>query len=257
MTIATHSSFIYGHTVDETNFYLNFNEGGGELRAEIAIGSYTLTRFVNEVALALNEVGTQEYTVSVDRNTLLITISAVDPFDLLITSGSNSAQSAFALMGFTGADLTGLNSYTGNLPSGSEYIVQFPLQRFIDFPHKKRTINTSINKSGTGVIEVVSYGRVRYMECNIKYITNIINQGLIRNNPTGVNDYLLFIDYITQKKPLEFNYDFEDKSIYIECLLESTSDSQNGTDYTIKELYSEGLAYYFESGKLEFSELIE
>lgn len=257
MTIATISAFNYGHTIDISNQYLSFDEGSGELIAEIEVGSYTLNQFINQIALAMNEIGSQVYTVSVDRVTNLITISSTGNFDLLVSTGSTASQSAYGLIGFTGSDLTGLNSYTGDTASGDQYILQFPIQKFIDFNHRKKTINSKINKSGTGVLEVVSYGRVKYMKGNIMYITDIVNQGLIRNNASGVQDFLDFIDYATEKKPIEFIYDIDNPTNFVQCVLESTPDSREGTDYTLKEMYSQGLAYYFESGDLEFSELIE
>jgi hypothetical protein len=97
MTIETRSKFYYGHTVNEANLYINFDDGSGEVTAQLRAGSYSLTDYVTEVARAMNEVGGQEYTVTVDRSTRLITISASANFSILFLSGTNSSQSAIDL----------------------------------------------------------------------------------------------------------------------------------------------------------------
>ena len=53
--ITTHSAFIYGHTVNNTNFYFGINEGSGEILVELNVGAYTLTSFATELTRALNE----------------------------------------------------------------------------------------------------------------------------------------------------------------------------------------------------------
>ena len=113
MSLATHSKFYYGFEIDETNQYLDFNEGSGELSAELEIGLYSFTDYCAELARALNAAGGSTYTVTGNRTTRKITIAATGTFSLLVSSGSHEGTSAFATAGFTGADRSGSASYEG------------------------------------------------------------------------------------------------------------------------------------------------
>lgn len=258
MTIKTHSAFTYGHTITENNQWIDFSENGiDQLSAQIEIGTYTLGEFADAVSTALNStlLISQEYTVTLDRSTRMLTISAGSNFDLLITSGDKAAISAYTLMGFTGADLTGANSYTANNVTGSIYYPQFKLQSFVDFNDNISKAESSVKQSASGEVEVVSYGEVKIMECNITFITDIVPQGVILENPTGVSDLRNFLIYATTKAKLEFIPDSENLNVFTKCILEKTREGQDGTAFKLKELYSRGLAEYFETGVISFREI--
>ena len=90
MSIKTFSAFTYGHTVTEDNQFINFSENGvDELSAVIDVGAYTLADFANKVAQAMNEIGTLNYTCTVDRETLKLTISA-DELSVIAEKISNA-----------------------------------------------------------------------------------------------------------------------------------------------------------------------
>ena len=254
MSIETYSAFTYGHTITEDNSDISFNEGSGEIVGSLDIGGYTLEQYAIELNRVLNENGTLEYTVTVDRSTRKITISSTGAFDLLISSGSSINTSTFGLAGFTGADLTGLLTYEGDSASGSIYEPQFLLQSFIDFQDQVKSASPSVNQSASGIVEVVKYGNINLMSCNITYATNILNQGVIINNATGVDDLRSFMEYAITKAPMEFIPD-KDGLTYTNCLLESTAQSREGVDFTLRELYGRGLAGYFETGNISFREL--
>jgi len=55
--------FYYSESVDVNNFYLNFDEGGGELTATIETGSYTFTELAEAVEAALNSASVNAYSV--------------------------------------------------------------------------------------------------------------------------------------------------------------------------------------------------
>lgn len=260
MTIKTESGFTYGHTITDDNKHLNFNEGSGELLAELEVGSYTLDAFKDEIAKAMNNAtgGVGVYETTIDRSTRKITITADIAFDLLIASGTLLGSDVFALAGFTGADLTSLLTYEGNNASGSFFEPQFLLQKFVDFPDNVKTTQASVNESASGKVEVVSYGKVQFMMCNIAFQTNI-SQGVgsyIKNDPAGHTNLRSFLSYATTKAPIEFIYDIDTPIIFEDCLLESTKESKDGVDYKVKELYSKGFAEYFESGLLTFRQLV-
>jgi hypothetical protein len=247
------SKFYYSFQVDATNQYLSFDEGSGEVVATIRRGKYAPTQGLLEVASQMNNVGGLTYTVSMNRATRKVTISSTSNFTLKVNSGSTFASSIFALLGFTGADRTGASSYTGNLQIAKEYAVQFKVQDYIAPEHYKKSVDTTIKKAADGTVEVVTFGLERYIQLNIKYVTNKASDGqVIRYNANGVEDLVEFLDWLITKAPCEFIPDEDDPASYFTVLLDKTPDGQTGTDYILKELYAQNLAGYFESGRLIF-----
>ena len=252
MIINTFSSFYYGQVVDSSSFIIPFDEGFGEINAEVAIGNYSLSTLGNAIAAAMNEFGENEYTVSVDRLTRRYTIESSAPFDLLFGSSLNSEISIAPITGFELTDLTGEDNYTGQLPSGSVYVPQFKLQSFTDFQLFKRSNSPTVRNSASGRVEVVKYADSNFMKCDITLITDILGQGVIRNNANGVQDAIDFMNFATSKRKMEFNYNFEDPSVFERCILESTQESNDGVDFELRPLYSRGLTGYYELPSLVF-----
>lgn len=252
MSLTTFSGFIYGHDISEDNQFIDFNEDGStEIGAQIRIGSYTLADFVDAVSNAMNDAGDNTYTVTVDRSSGLITITGSDLFNIMVSSGSHFAISAFSLMGFS-SNRSGSNVYTADFKSGFLYEPQFKLQKYVDFEDIIESVDSSVNTSASGVVEVVSFGQSQFMECNINYVTNIVGQGVIKNNSNGVSDLRAFMNYAIQKKPMEFIPDLSGPTVYISCILEKTQKSSKGVGFQLYELYARGLANYFETGTLTF-----
>jgi hypothetical protein len=252
MSLTTFSGFTYGHDISEDNDFIDFSEDGiVEIGAQIKIGSYTLQTFIDAVSNAMNEAGDNTYTVTVDRATRLITIVGSAVFNLNALSGTHSEISAFALMGFT-TNRSGLSSYTADQASGFLYEPQYKLQKYVDFNDNVESVDSSVNTSASGVVEVVSFGQNQFMECNITYVTDIVGQGVIKNNASGVADLRAFMNYAIQKKPMEFMPDLLTPGVYFSCILEKTQKSSKGVGFQLYELYSKGLANYFETGTLTF-----
>lgn len=259
MAIETRSAFYFGHNVTASNNRISFDEGSGELNATIEIGAVTLTTFASRVAAAMTSAGTQTYSASVDRSTREITISASSNFSLLVSSGSTTGTSAYSLIGFTGADRSGSNSYTGNNGSGQQYRPQFWLMDYVPKENLSRRIDTARNQSSSGKVEVISFGRIEFVKMNITYITNIsqgANSDVIETNLTGVADANTFMRYITEIRPIEFMPDRDAPNTKSDLLLEKTPSSGQGTDYELKELLGRGLAGYYETGELEFRVIV-
>lgn len=252
MSLNTFSGFTYGHDISEDNQFIDFNEDGStEIAAQIKIGSYTLQAFIDAVSNAMNEASENTYTVTLDRSTRLITITGSVPFNLTVISGSHFEISAFILMGFT-TNRSGSNTYTGNQPSGFFYEPQYKLQKYVDFDDIIESVDSSVNTSASGIVEVVSFGQNQFMECNITYVTNIVGQGVIKNNPSGISNLRAFMNYAIQKKPMEFIPDLLTPGVYVPCILEKTQKNSKGVGFQLYELYSKGLANYFETGTLTF-----
>jgi len=257
--IYTNSAWYYGITITGENNILSYSEDGGpELLAFIQTGSYTLTNLAAEVARAMNAVADDnEYSVSIDRATRVYTIEATNMtpvnFDLKVTSGTSGA-SIFGTIGFVGADRTEATQYEGTGQVGSSYVAQFRLQDFVNFQDNQKAQESSVLTSATGEVEVIKFGNVQIMECNLLFITDIQQDigSYIRSNPTGVDDARDFLLYATTKGPMEFIPDVIDPDTFTKCILESTPENQNGTAFKLKEEYSRGLPGYYQSGKLSF-----
>lgn len=252
--IQTDSIFYWIDSVNETNFFFDFNEGLGELSAEIGSGSYTPSDLAAQVESALNEIGTLGYSVSFDRVARKYTISASAPFDLLISTGTHVGSDVFALLGFSGGDLTGSSSYTSQVAVGYTYQPQFKLQDYVDPEDLQRSINPSVNKSANGLVEVVRFGIEKFFEFNIRFCTDI-DQGIggpIRTNLNGVADVRRFMRFCTTKSELEFMPNILDRNDFYKILLESTEEDSKGTGYRLRELYTSNLPGYYDTGKLVF-----
>ena len=258
MTIQTIPRFYYIDPISGDNNLLNFREPNQppalELTAQLLVGSRTMTDLMTETARALNDTGANTYTVTFDRSTRLVTISADDTFELLVSSGSNIGVSPFSLLGFTGADRTGASSYTGDTPIGSAYEPQFIPQSFLSFDDNIEGIQASINESAAGIIEVVTFGNRRFMEMNITYITSEpkLKANPIENRTTGLQDARDFMEFLIGKSELEFMIDRSDVNTFDKVLLDRTASSNQGTSYKLTELVNRGLNDHYETGVLRF-----
>jgi hypothetical protein len=252
MSLATFSTFYYGFTVTDENKYISFAEGGPELIGEIEVGDWTASELQIKIKTALDIAGANVYTVSFDRATRLFTISTTVNFSLLVASGTSGA-SIFGLIGFTGADRLMAGTYTGNAAAGDIYNPQFIIQDHISSDNFQKLVNPSINKTASGRVEVIRFGTEKFIQCNFKFITNEAQDGkVIKNNPTGVEDLQRFMQFLIQKKPVEFMKDSAVRSNFQKVLLESFPNASDGTGYQLRELYDRGLPNYFETGIFTF-----
>jgi len=254
MAINSFSIFYFGLKIEggtSANNLLNFLEPGEaniELTAEINPSTYTFSEITAAVKVAMDAVGALDYTITVDRDTRLITISSTDTFELLIGTGSQVGTSPFQLLGFTGSsDLTGASTYTGDSPAGDVYEPQFKLQDFDDKENLKMREQPAVNISASGQVEVISYGLVPFYQMSINFITNIVQDGkVIKNNPTGVEDARRFFESITERGAFEFMPDIGDRATFDKVVLESLAGSSTGTGYRLRELTGRNLPGYFE-----------
>lgn len=238
--INTYSSFTYGHTIDNTNFYFGIDEGSGEILVELNSGSYTLEDFATELGRALNEYTTiiNNYDITVDRATRKITISADNIFSILTTSSGQLATSTFLLAGFSGSDKTGATSYEGDNSSGSIYNVQYKLQGYTNFENQQGKQSSILNTPADGAfVEVISYGSEKIMDCEIKFATDyeLDKTSQVRENLNGVSDLRDFMLYITNKAPIEFIPNENLPNTFTKCILDRTPEDGKGTKFKLKE----------------------
>ncbi|WP_417447242.1 hypothetical protein [Kangiella sp.] len=259
MALKSFSKFYYGHRVTDENCYIDFDEGNGPLVATLNPGSYTLTEFVNEIARAMGNAGLQDYSASLDRKTRQVTISATDNFTLLFNSGSNKSYGAIGLIGFTSDnDLTGANSYQSPNGSGGEFKPQMWLQKYTPFENFQESIGATKSTSSSGVVEIVTFGEIRKMECVISHATNKPIGFLAQweQDLSGVENFRSFLhDACVKGGRLEFMPDRDDEDNFYKCILESSPGYKEGTGFKLTELFSQKLPDFFKFGPLVFREV--
>lgn len=250
--IDTKSKFYFGYEVTSTpiNFYANFKEGAGpELTAILKRGYYSLTNFAIELERALNAAGGQVYSVSVNRTTRVLTISAVGSFTILAATGGNNGADIWPIAGFT-TDQTG-TALSSNVASGYEYVPQFRLQEYVKPGQRQETIDAVINETGSGRIEVVTFGIKKLIEMDIKFISNLdCGSGAIEYNATGYDDAQFFMENVVKRGSLEFMPDRDDASLFYEVSIESTDADSKGLKFKLTE--ETQVQGYYKTGKLVF-----
>jgi len=254
MALSSRSKFYYGWKITSANRYLDFNDGTNTLTAILDVGYYSANELKTEITSKMNNLSAVDFTVSFNRATRAFTISAATNFSLLFSTGTYNGFSVASLIGFAATNRTGNNTYTSTLTSGSVWSPQFILQSYKPTSNNRKAIEGVVNKSASGVVEVVKYGNERFMECESLFITNVKqNAGsIVESDSNGVEDYISFIEYATDKGTIEFMPDSTDVESFQVLTLESTEQSTDGLNYELIELYDRGLAEYYRSGKLKF-----
>lgn len=258
MALKTKSSFFYGFQITENNRYLDFSEGLTIYSVSIPVGSYTFTSVLVSLVNAMNAVSANNYVASYDRNYSSLSISGSTVFSVLGTSGVRSSQSILSTLGMSTADQIGLTSLNSVSQAGRVYNPQFTLQDHIAPENNKKSLTATVSKSASGdKVSVQSFGEERFLECNIKYITEI-SQGecaKLSDDPNALANVRSFMDHCISKQYVEFMPDIDNKDSFDTFILESTPESQDGTAYRLKELYGQGLPFYFETGVLRFKKV--
>lgn len=257
MALDTKCKFYYGIEIETDNNVLDFNEGSGELSITIPVGIYSPQEIALKLSALLTDAGTQVYSCTFNRSTRKITIASTSNFSILISSGTHSVTTLYETLGYTGgSDLTGASSYLAPGQIGYEFIPQFYLLDYIPLEHNIKSIQASINETGSGKVEVVRYGTKRFMECSIELITNKPFKGsdFWTSSTTGLDDALSFMNYATQKSKVEFMPNKDAVNTYYTLILESTEADQTGIGFKLLEQLEYGSGYY-RTGKLVFREI--
>jgi len=252
MSLTTFSKFYFGHTVTNLNGSIDFDEGAGELQATLNPGDYSLEEYVSEIKRAMDDVGGQAYSVSLDRTTRFITIAATSNFTLRALTGTRIGTGAWSMMGFTTvANFTGTNTYTGTLGSGSEYLAQSLLVDHVDAEDFVEKTDATVNESASGRVQVVTFGTTSFIQFTMRFATNkVINpcQTSIETQTNGVANLRTFMNYIVTKAKFEFIPNRAVATSFYKVILESTEKSRQGTAFQLEEL--KDAPGYFSSGKL-------
>jgi len=253
--IDTWSVFNFGFKIDAQPFngFINLDEGSGPITVELPVGSFTLSSLVVVLRNALNTQGSLNYDVVFDRTTHRFTISADQPFDLLLNSGQNSFLTALRLYGFSSdQDLLGQTSYMSNASVGERYYPQFKLQDFVAPENLQQRNQSSKNVASDGTtIEVVNFGLAKFIELNLRYIhsvSGIADGFFIRKNPRGLEDAQRFLQFITELNEFEFVPDVDRPGFLYRVIVESMPEFRDGTGYRLRELFAQNLRDVFETG---------
>lgn len=255
MALNTYSAFYYGHTVTNTNNYIDFNEGAGQITAIMQQGSYSLTDYATEISRAMNAVSAIDYSTAINRSTGVITITAASgTFKLLGSTGTHAGIGFFTTAGFNLVDTGFSISHAGNNRSGLYWFPQMRGQDYVSFEDQQSAIDGSVKKSASGNVEAVKFGNEKIMDINFRFNTDIPQQGAcwIRSDLNGVENLRNFLIYATTKADLELMLDKDKPDEFLKVILESTPESKDGLAFKLKEQYSVGLPGYFDTGILKF-----
>lgn len=99
------------YVFNSNNNVITFDEGGGDLTATITAGNYTKTELETEIKTRMDAAGGDTYTVSINTNTYLLTISSTGTFELDFRTSTNAA-SAYDQLGFDDANYATAGSHT-------------------------------------------------------------------------------------------------------------------------------------------------
>ena len=254
MAIGTFSKFYFGTEITLTDSKIDIDEGSGELTGTLDLGIYSLTALAAELQQVLNAIGTDTYTVTFNRDTRIYDIVSTGTFSILIDTGTNSSAGAYPVFGFTGSvDLSSAASHTGDSSAGSEYVTQFPPQNFVAPDFRKEKGDASVNQTASGVVEVISFGDIRFIEMDLLFITDIKMDGkVIGNNPTGVQDAIDFLTFAIKRGAIEFMPDRDTTSTFFQVILDKTSEDGKATKFKLKEETGKNLPGIYKTGKLDF-----
>ena len=246
--INTFSKFYYGYVITSTTKYLDFNEGSGQLTAILRVGHYTLQTLCDEISFQMNDVGAYGYTVTPNRTTRIITISASGTFKVLASTGTNVVNGCYSAIGLSASDGSYATSRVGTTAIGTVYTPQYKLQDYVSSSDSQMLRDATIIKSASGVSEVISFGTDMFFEFNIKFATDIYqpSSGPITNNNAGVANLRSLMQYLMNQYEVELMPNKDDPTVAYRLVLDGMK------EYKLKEQYANGLVGYFETGVLKF-----
>lgn len=253
--INTLSQFWYGWEVTDANKYIDFQYDTDltPRLATLTLGKYSSRQLCDAISLAMNTVGTTNFFVTLNRTTKCFNILSSANFKLLCSTGPSTAgANAWGLLGFnTTADKTGAMTYSADYGTNKEWRPQFLLQGVTTPGMHKGLRDPVYVESAAGIGELSHFGVIDYIEFEATFITDIIGQKVIQNDPQGVENVNAFLQWATLKANFEFMPDRSNPSTFYEMKLESTQTDAKGLGYKLIEQYDKGLPNYYRTGTLK------
>lgn len=254
MALTGRSLFLYGYTVDATNYAIDFRAVAAETprQASLRYGSYSLTSLMEEVVRALQEKDPSRlYVVVADRsvsggtqNRITIASSGTH-LSLLFASGSRTASNSASLLGFTATDKTGATFYTGTLTTGTGFSPNaantfLTGYNYLSTDNHPRT-NGQLNIATSGQKEVVVFNTQYFWQVDFRYITA----------SEVTNTWVPFMAWIIQGKLLEFTPLITSSSTFHEGTLESATGGSNGLEFMMNEMLPQ-FPNLYQTGLMKF-----
>lgn len=246
--------FCYGFDINVTNQTLAFKTqaGGTEYVVYLDQGNYTLTKLLAHIKSKMEIADPlHTFTVWVDRSidsgrSMRVHISTdATHLDLLFSSGTAANATVGTLLGFLSSDYTGATSYAASSNPGTILIPEMPIYDYLG--PDQNFVNDGVKSvSASGVKETLVFAQMRFIQGQWKYITNNFGQ-------TQLSEWTSFMKYATQQKKFEIVPSiFEDFNIFYEVTLEATPEDQNGMAFKFKQMRSDGLYRFYDTGLLKF-----
>lgn len=250
MALSSQSLFLYGYSVGVTNQNLDFKaaSGGPVLTAQLALGAYSLTSLLAQVASAMNTADPNNtYSASADRTLMggtqnRVTLQTSGSFlSLLFGSGPNVATSCAPLIGFNAADYTGATGYTGAQSTGTTLLPQYIGYNYSDQNLQSKLFG-AVNVSAAGVKEAVVFNTQYFVEVEFKHES--------KANATG--PWQALFQWMIKQNPFDFTPEITKPAIFYQLTLEKTDVEGKGLGYKMKEELSEGFPNFYTTGPLTF-----
>ena len=193
------------------------------------------------------------YTVTTDRTTRKFTISASGNFTILAGSGSYVGSSVYLKLGLNGVNKTGANSYQSDFSTGTVYRPQFNLFNYLPTKHRIGSNQATQDESGNGQYQIVSFGTVQYMECEMRFITDRADKpSVIEKDLLATTNVMAFLNYARLKNKIEFMEDRNNPQNFEKFILFRTGQSNQGIEIRLDEMTDFNLQDYYRTGLLTF-----
>lgn len=261
MALSTHSKFIYGLEVTKDNMFIEWREGLTLFQEAIPPGYYSPTTLIREIYKKMNFLSSNLYDITYDPATMLFTITSSGVFDLLTNTGDYALSGIYSTLGLNvAADYLGVTSITGINSAAKIYKTQFYLQDYVESRMHSKHFDAVVNKSTANITEFVGFGKNQTIEFTLQYITNRQGHGMsfndcLRDNVTGVEDALEFLEWAIVKGHFDFYPDENDETNFKPIINETTGTGSNGTEFILVEETGKNLPKYFKTNKLTFGVL--
>lgn len=253
MALTAKSLFLYGLQVTTNNSSIDFKSSGGgsELQATLTLGFYALSELMDEIKRAMESADPYNtYTVTADRTVNggtenRVTISTSGSFlSLLFSSGSRTASSCNALIGFTKPDKTGATTYTGTLSAGTVLIPTLIGYKYLSPDHMKKVFG-SLNVSTTGQKEAIVFQVQLFFQVQFMY------------EPAAkvISEWSPLMTWMIQQRHLEFTPEITSPNVFYSCTLERTTADGKGLAHEWKEMLP-SFPFLFDTSLLTFRKKI-
>ena len=131
MSIKTRSKFYYDFEVTESAFQIPFDEGAGELIADMFLLKFTPSQLAIEIARAMTSTGTNDYICSFNRVDRTYEITSLGSTFSILGATNTAVNPAVEFLGFEAIDTPLALEQLGVNSVGKVFYPQFLLQGYV------------------------------------------------------------------------------------------------------------------------------